>query len=666
MKNIGELLNKLQKVQSHGSYYTALCPAHADKVRSLSLKQEDGKTLIKCHAGCSSEDIVNAIDMNLSDLFIDNGELSTPPEKSRIVATYDYQDESGNLLYQTVRLQPKNFFQRHRNGNNEWVNNLEGVRRVLYHLPELLKVSPEETVYIVEGEKDADNLWSWGLIATTSPMGAGKWQSDYANALKGKRVVVIPDHDAPGHSHGKDIIRSLSGKAAEIKCILLDKEKDISEWIDSGHDIEELAKLEQPVSALFSPDNPLYQPEGEAIVWHRKTAIADICFKANAVREEKTGIHARISILCDYNPLAWGLFNVERSEDRTRLANQAHGALSDEMKKQYGKEDIRRDLDNFCAGLWDYTLTLYSPELVGGDDTQAPPTYILYPYVIEGGGSILFAPAGRGKSFTGLLWAVSVDQGVQKFWRVTKCPVLFINLERSKKSIQRRLAAVNKILGLSPLRQLHMINARGKSLQEISVTCKRYIREHDIKCIVLDSISRAGYGDLNENRPVNVIVDSLNNMCSTWVALAHTPRADETHLFGSVHFEAGADVVVRLATEVKDDGTLGIGWEITKSNDVPQVPQQIWALEFNEIGLSGFRKAGKGEFLEVESKKKKNVEQNIIEWLQDRDNGDATATEIAAALGLDQSNVSRIFNKPGGRFIKTRKEGRNQYYGVKF
>src|SRR5262249_8439441 len=89
-----------------------------------------------------------------------------------IVATYDYADETGKLLFQTVRYYHKNFAQRRPDGNGGWIWNLEGVRRVLYRLPE---VTAAQTVCIAEGEKDAENLRTLGFVATTNPMGAGKW-----------------------------------------------------------------------------------------------------------------------------------------------------------------------------------------------------------------------------------------------------------------------------------------------------------------------------------------------------------------------------------------------------------------------------------------------------------------------------------------------------------
>src|SRR4030095_16983762 len=81
---------------------------------------------------------------------------------SKIVATYDYTDEAGKLLFQCVRYQPKDFRQRQPDGKGGWIWNLEGVRRVLYRLPEVLK---SKTVCVAEGEKDCDNLCALGFLS---------------------------------------------------------------------------------------------------------------------------------------------------------------------------------------------------------------------------------------------------------------------------------------------------------------------------------------------------------------------------------------------------------------------------------------------------------------------------------------------------------------------
>jgi hypothetical protein len=44
-----------------GAGWIACCPAHPDKTPSLSLSDRDGKILVRCHAGCSQTDVVNAL-----------------------------------------------------------------------------------------------------------------------------------------------------------------------------------------------------------------------------------------------------------------------------------------------------------------------------------------------------------------------------------------------------------------------------------------------------------------------------------------------------------------------------------------------------------------------------------------------------------------------------
>jgi len=661
--SLDDILGKLQKVKKlNDNSYLALCPAHADKNPSLHIAVKGDKILLSCQAGCNISSVIKAIGIEMTDLFLKEREPKQAV-KAEIVAAYDYKDEQGKVLFQVCRMNPKSFRQRRKDDSGVWVYNLDGVRRVLYHLPDLL-LDLTDKVYIVEGEKDCDNLWSRGLVSTTSPGGANNWRKEYSELLKGRKVVIIPDNDKAGREYAKEVAYSLTGKA-NISCILLPESvKDISDWLDSGADVKELELMEQDISALMDSDKPEYRFEDEAVVWYKQAGDRQLCFKVESLRMERTGVHGRVTILCDYVPLGWSLFNIERSEDRTRLANQAHKQLSKDTKEQYTEADIRRDLDIFCAGAWNFNLSSYNPELLHGDDTPMPINFLLKPYIVEGGGTIIFAAPGKGKSFTAMLWAASINHGVNKYWQVDKANVLFINLERSRESVRRRLAQVNKVLGLPATKPMLILNARGKSLSDVALPCKKMVEKFGIEVIVLDSISRAGYGDLTENRPVNAIIDSLSSLCKTWVALAHTPRADESHIFGGIMFEAGADIVVRASSDISNDGTLGIGYEITKSNDVPMSGQVIWAMEFDEAGLNGFRRAKVGEFLEIEGKRKIGMLESIMEFIDNQDSGDATASMIADEVGLNRSNVSSILNSRSDKFVKTRRVKTSQYYGL--
>jgi 5S rRNA maturation endonuclease (ribonuclease M5) len=166
-----------------------------------------------------------AAGIELSELFSDKG---TAP---RIVAEYPYTDENGNLLYQVVRFEPKSFRQRRPDGIGGWEWNLNGTRRVLYRLPEVLAA---KSVLVCEGEKDCETAQALGLVATCNPGGAGKWREEYSESLRGKRVVVIADADEPGRKHAQQVAASLSGKATSVKVLEFPHAKDLAEWAAMG------------------------------------------------------------------------------------------------------------------------------------------------------------------------------------------------------------------------------------------------------------------------------------------------------------------------------------------------------------------------------------------------------------------------------------------------
>ncbi len=236
------VLSRLQGVRKDGRGWKALCPAHNDRKPSLKVDEgEGGKVLVKCFAGCRTEDIVAAIGLNMSNLYPE------PEQKRKVIAAYDYKDASGKLLFQVCRTVDKRFFQRRPDGKGGWINGLGDVKPVLYRLPEVLKaVQRGETVFIPEGEKDVDNLARLGLAATTAPMGAGKWRDYYSGWLKGANVVILPDNDEPGRKHAQQVAQSIHGKAASVKVLelpSLPEKGDVSDWLATGGTKEELLRL---------------------------------------------------------------------------------------------------------------------------------------------------------------------------------------------------------------------------------------------------------------------------------------------------------------------------------------------------------------------------------------------------------------------------------------
>lgn len=269
---IQNVLDRLEGVRPLSqNQWQALCPAHDDHTPSLSVGiGDDGRVLLKCHAGCAVKDILTTIGLTERDLF-----AQKPPAKT-VAATYDYRDSEGTLLYQVVRYSDKTFKQRQPDGNGGWTYSVKGLPRVLYRLSELLAADPEAWIFIVEGEKDADNLLACGLVATTNSGGAGKWKHlNDTSALKGRLVVVIPDKDEAGYHHAQEVCQHLSGKVKEIRYLVLEGPcKDVTDWLEAGGSPDKLLDLvatapkwspQVSLQAAWPQPQPLEQPLPEVL-----------------------------------------------------------------------------------------------------------------------------------------------------------------------------------------------------------------------------------------------------------------------------------------------------------------------------------------------------------------------------------------------------------------
>ena len=251
------LLSKLEGVKAHGAGWQARCPAHQDRTPSLTVARgKDGRVLVKCHAGCTTEAIVGAVGMTMADLFPPREEspyaapAKTPEAtKHTLVKTYDYVDADGALVFQVCRFHPKTFRQRRRDEHGQWIWNLGDVEPVLYRLPEVIEaVAMGRRVYIVEGEKDADAITAeGGGVATTCPMGAGKWRESMSKAFANAAdVVILPDNDEPGRAHAEQIAASLTNVGATVRVVQLPnvpQKGDVSDWLEAEGDWDDLNAL---------------------------------------------------------------------------------------------------------------------------------------------------------------------------------------------------------------------------------------------------------------------------------------------------------------------------------------------------------------------------------------------------------------------------------------
>ena len=134
-------------------------------------------------------------------------------------------------------------------------------------------------------------------------------------------------------------------------------------------------------------------PDGTIVV---RKQVEDhlISFRATGVRRERGKPRATVTIgqgdlIPDEDEFA-----LTDRDRRNRFANSAHKALNG-LGDVYPQQQLQHDLLLFCRQVWPFQLEQTQADFTYGADEDSEPPFILRDYVIEGGGTILFAPPGR-------------------------------------------------------------------------------------------------------------------------------------------------------------------------------------------------------------------------------------------------------------------------------
>lgn len=257
-REVDAFLSKLRNVRVTGSGWSAACPCRDDDDNpSLSIGEgDDGRVLVTCHRGvpCNVSEICSAMDVPVSSLYPPETRPKKPPvdekEVLTLVATYDYFDADGTLLFQKLRYVnqwgKKTFRQRRMDETGKWVYSLGDTPKILYNLPAVIKaVTDGQKVYVVEGEKDADAMIALGRTATTMPGGAGKWLDIHTAPLAGARIEVIADNDEVGIFHAWKVVDALTAAGCSVRAWRTPKGKDVAEFLGLGGDLGEMVALER-------------------------------------------------------------------------------------------------------------------------------------------------------------------------------------------------------------------------------------------------------------------------------------------------------------------------------------------------------------------------------------------------------------------------------------
>ena len=249
------------KVKSrHGNKVQAFCPCHNDKHASLTMTMGRKCTLIYDHAGCCKEDIVQAMGMQMRDLFYDT-EPRSPNwrayvegrEQRRIESVYNYVSINGAYAFTKIRCEGKKILYG-RMENDRFIYGLprdtprKSYKAIYGSLQAINKaIAENRPIFIPEGEKDADTLIKQGYTAFAYG-GMNDWQSDFATLVQRADVYILADNDEAGKRVAETIQNDIKAVAKSSKIIvpMPDMPKaDVSEYFAEGHNKQEFEKMLQ-------------------------------------------------------------------------------------------------------------------------------------------------------------------------------------------------------------------------------------------------------------------------------------------------------------------------------------------------------------------------------------------------------------------------------------
>jgi len=499
------ILSRLSGVKQLGpDRWMAKCPAHHDEHPSLSIKAVEGRVLLHCFAGCKYQDILRALGLE-----------STKTEE--IEDIYEYRDLNNRPLFRKIRFSGKRFLIEHVH-ENYWVRGQGSAPNVLYRLPE---VKNAQKVYIVEGEKDVENLVRFGLVATTNPHGANEPDlRPYVEHLKGKDIVIIPDQDKAGLELARRWTELLFPVANSLKVIYLPHPaKDVSDFLAS-HSIDELLALEDETASFSAAD--IQEEFSEALIRLKLNKIELILTRG---KQDAKGY--------DF----WRYHAITPSGSTSSLV--ALNNLTARRKEAAQLEDY------LPTGLWTY---LFERAASGISKPKAQvfclaeakaeaPSFLLKPFIIADGLNIIFGPGGTMKSLLAIILSKCITNnwlppGTHDLELCKTGNVLFIDWEDELGPFLDRARKV----GLALDRVFY--EKATRPFVEMIPEIKKEVDERDIALIVIDSIGPAlGGGNPFSLEAATAFIAATKALGRPVLAIGHPPKHMSETVYGSVFFE---------------------------------------------------------------------------------------------------------------------------------
>lgn len=647
------------------------CPRHDDKHPSLSINiSKDVWMCGPCGASGNSWELAAFLAktnpenksavmdwLTTHGLMNGNGNQSAkPPTRWKghpIKEWYSYTDADGTELYRVGRVE----YQTEKGRQKEfpvWCHGtwgLNGTKPVLYRLP---KLATTEQFFIPEGERDVHTLESGGVVATTNPMGAGKWRAEYADSFaRHQSVTILPDNDEPGKAHAVAIAQSLVGKVASIKILELPglpPKGDVTDWFagrDPAEAAEELCILADRAEEFSASGTggsaEKQQAESsrqfEAVSEDRyRLTLADVgvVFEIDRLRRERHELIGELAVRCDLpgartfdGALSIADFNVSSARARTERAKLlASRALALEL-------DWVSLVEEFCQRV--LTTERIGQPAVDLRDLERPgPDDALF---VDGLSmprrhpTILFGDGGSAKSYTALYVAGKLAQ--QGF------TVALFDWELCGEDHRGRW---ERLFG-SAMPKLFYARCERPLVYEVD-RLRRIAKERNIDYAIFDSVAFACAGPPESAEIAGQYFRAVRQVGVGSLHIAHISRGEgnDTKPFGSAFWHNGARSTWFVKCTESDGQTLNVGLFHRKSN-LGKLNQPTGFLITFDDQRTTFKRANPAETPDLAVQM--TLRQRMMHLLK---SGALTPEAVAEELEADVETVKRTVRRHRSQF----------------
>ena len=544
----------------------------------------------------------------------------------------------------------KTFRQRRPDGNGGWIYNLDGVRRVLYRLPELLG---QTAILVCEGEKDVDRAWSLRIPATCNPMGAGKWDGSYVAQLQTagvRKAAIIPDNDAPGRAHAHVVAQSLHAGGLEVRVVTLPGVPiggDLSDFLDrqTKDDLVDLLRA----AAVWTPEvileeRPTKQFE-ELGEQRYRLSVPGVTLEVSRLRRTSQELVGELLVRVN------GAFPEAKTFGDGILQVGDMNFSSTNMRQTRAKLLAERSGNKDCD--WYGWVEEFVTSVIAAERRGTPAEALAEATVDEESGDawevsgfpilqslpqVIFGSSASGKSYLAMWLAGELaNQGM---------PILYADWEFSKSEHRRRLQRLFQPMpaNLLYIRCEHPLKHETDHLVDI-------IHKHQIQFIVCDSIGFATEGPAEAQEGAATYFRSLRQLGIGSLNIAHIPKQyddnREAQPFGSVFYTNGARSI----------------WFIdrAKENPLGEIRFGLYHRKNNVGALlqpKGFKLTFRGERTFVDAINLKDVEELAAGYpLLDRMKealkpGPMSPKALAEELNVSVGQIRATANRHKSQFLK--------------